>query len=424
MTSYKDFERVLLEELQPALGCTEPIAIALCAAKVREYLTDEPKEVQAYCSKNIIKNAWSVLVPNSQGMKGILTAISLGIVGGDASKNLRVLEDIDQEDIKKAKFLIENKVINTHVADVTNLLYIKIVCKTDNEEVVVEIKDCHDNITYVEVNGKVLFESQESGEENCSQDRSFLTVKSIIDFADNVDFKDIPELIKRLDLQIDSNMEIAKKGLDIGYGAKVGPIIKMTSHGDLKDEIKAMTCSASDARMGGCSLPVVINSGSGNQGITTSVPVIVFSQRENLPKDRLYRGLMVSNLIAIYQKYYIGKLSAFCGAVSAGSGAACGIGYLIGLEEEKIESILTNSLATSGGIVCDGAKASCASKIAVALDNSFLALEMAKRGIAFEYMDGIVGSCSHRTVKNIGKMASEGMNATDDKILEIMLEGN
>ncbi|WP_300408897.1 L-serine ammonia-lyase, iron-sulfur-dependent, subunit alpha [Lagierella sp.] len=424
MVSYKDFERVLLEELQQALGCTEPIAIALCAAKVKEYLTSDPRDIEVYCSKNIIKNAWSVLVPNSQGMKGILTAVALGIVGGKASKNLRVLEDITCEDIERAKKLIEDRVIKTHVSNVTNLLYIKIVCKTDSEEVTVEIKDCHDNITYVEVDGKVIYKSEISDKENCTEDRSFLSVRSIIDFADNVDLKDVPKLLERLDLQIKSNMEIAKNGLEKGYGAKVGPIIKMTSQGDMKDEIKAMTCSASDARMGGCSLPVVINSGSGNQGITTSVPVIVFSQRENLSKERLYRGLMVSNLIAIYQKYYIGKLSAFCGAVSAGGAAACGIGYLIGLKEEKIESILTNALATSGGIVCDGAKASCASKIAVALDNSLLALEMAKRGIEFEYMDGIVGSCSDKTVKNIGKMASEGMKYTDDKILEIMLEGN
>ena len=424
MVSYKDFEKVLLDELKQALGCTEPIAIALCGAKVREYLTSKPMDIEVYCSKNIIKNAWSVLVPNSQGMKGILTAVSLGIVGGDASKNLRVLEDISNEDIEKAKELIENKIIKTHVAEVPNMLYIRIEAVTANEEVTVVIEDSHDNFTFIKVNDEVVFEKGSSNNISEVEDRSFLSVKSIIDFADNVNFEDIPELIERLDLQIKSNMEIAKRGLKEEYGAKIGQIIKQTSKGSVEDEIKSMTCSASDARMGGCSLPVVINSGSGNQGITTSVPVIVFCEKENISKERLYRGLMVSNLIAIYQKYYIGKLSAFCGAVSAGSAAACAIGYLIGLDEEKIESILTNALATSGGIVCDGAKASCASKIAVALDNGLLALEMAKRGIEFEYMDGIVGNNCDTTVKNIGKMASEGMKDTDDKILEIMLEEN
>lgn len=424
MVSYKDFEKVLLDELQQALGCTEPIAIALCAAKVGDYLTAKPEDIEVYCSKNIIKNAWSVLVPNSQGMKGILTAVSLGIIGGNSSKSLRVLEDINDEDIKKAKELIENKIIKTHVAEVPNMLYIKIDAETANEKVTVVIEDSHDNFTFIKVNDEVIFEKDNDNNIKEGQDRSFLSVSSIIDFADNINLEDIPELIERLDLQIKSNMEIAKRGLSEDYGAKIGQIIKKTSKGSIEDEIKAMACSASDARMGGCSLPVVINSGSGNQGITTSVPVIVFCEKENISKERLYRALMVSNLIAIYQKYYIGKLSAFCGAVSAGSAAACGIGYLIGLEEEKIESILTNALATSGGIVCDGAKASCASKIAVALDNGLLALEMAKRGIQFEHMDGIVGSCCDTTVKNIGKMAREGMKDTDDKILEIMLEQN
>ncbi|MDO5017937.1 MAG: L-serine ammonia-lyase, iron-sulfur-dependent, subunit alpha [Lagierella massiliensis] len=424
MVSYKDFERVLLDELQQALGCTEPIAIALCAAKVREYLTSKPEQIDVYCSKNIIKNAWSVLVPNSQGMKGILTAVSLGIVGGEASKNLRVLEDIDTKDIKEAKNLIDKKIIKIHVAEVPNLLYIKIECKTSNESVVVELKDVHDNITYVKVNDKEILKSEDKESKSLDDDRSFLNVSNIIEFADKVKLEDVPELIDRLDLQIKSNMEIAQEGLKEGYGAKIGPIIKKTSSGSIEDEIKAMTCSASDARMAGCSLPVVINSGSGNQGITTSIPVIVFCERENLSMEKLYRGLIVSNLIAIYQKFYIGKLSAFCGAVSAGGGACCAIGYLIGLDEKKIESILTNALATSGGIVCDGAKASCASKIAVALDNGLLALEMAKRGIEFEYMDGLVGNCLDKTVKNIGKMAHEGMKFTDDKILEIMLDEN
>ena len=256
MVSYKDFEKVLLDELQQALGCTEPIAIALCAAKVSEYLTAKPEDIEVYCSKNIIKNAWSVLVPNSQGMKGILTAVSLGIIGGNSSKSLRVLEDINDEDIKKAKELIENKIIKTHVAEAPNMLYIRIEAVTANEKVTVVIEDSHDNFTFIKVNDEVVFEKGSDNDVSEAEDRSFLSVSSIIDFADNVNLEDIPELIERLDLQIKSNMEIAKRGLSEDYGAKIGQIIKKTSKGSIEDEIKAMACSASDARMGGCSLPV------------------------------------------------------------------------------------------------------------------------------------------------------------------------
>ncbi|QQK08743.1 serine dehydratase subunit alpha family protein [Miniphocaeibacter halophilus] len=420
---YDKFEEILLEDLQQALGCTEPIAIALCAAKAKSILNKVPTKVILHCSKNIIKNAKSVTVPNSNGLKGIEVAAALGIVGGNSDKNLKVLEDITESNIEEAKKLIASKIFTIEIADVPNLLYIRTELIFENDVVSVEIKDRHSNISKITKNKEVIYSSEDdSSGDNQECDKSLLNIHSIIEFADSVDLSKRKELTNRLDLQIECNTNISKEGLSGKYGAGIGHIISETSfETDIKSEVKACTTAASDARMGGCGLPVVINSGSGNQGITTSLPVITYAKSINASKDKLYRALIVANLTTIHQKQFIGKLSAFCGVVSAGAAAGCGIGYLMGLNEEQIEKVLVNTLATSGGIVCDGAKPSCALKIAVALENAFLAIDMAKRDIVFDSGDGIVGENVEKTIENIGRMASVGMKNTDDEILNIMI---
>ncbi|WP_100065455.1 serine dehydratase subunit alpha family protein [Miniphocaeibacter massiliensis] len=417
------YEEILLNDLQQALGCTEPIAIALCAAKAKSILGNIPSKVILYCSKNIIKNANSVTVPNSNGLKGIEVAAALGIVGGNADKNLKVLEDITDNDICEAKKLINNKIFTLEIAQVPNLLYVRTDLFFEDNLVSVELSDRHSNISKISKNGELIYDNssdESSNEQEC--DTSFLSVENIIEFANNVNLKERKKLTDRLDLQINCNSSISDEGLSGRYGAGIGHVISENSFdSDLKSKIKAATTAASDARMGGCGLPVVINSGSGNQGITTSLPVITYAKHINASKDKLYRALIVSNLIGIHQKRFIGKLSAFCGAVSAGAGAGCGIAYLMGLNTEQIGKVLVNTLATSGGIVCDGAKPSCAAKIAIALDNAFLAIDMAKNNIVFESGDGIVGGSIEKTIENIGRMASLGMKNTDDEILNIMI---
>lgn len=419
---YDKFEEIILEDLQQALGCTEPIAIALCASKAKEILNNIPEKVIIYCSKNIIKNAKSVTVPNSNGLKGINVATALGIIGGKSSKNLKVLEDISDEDIEKAKELIDKNIFTIEIADVPNLLYIRTELYFKDDVVSVEIKDRHSNISEIIKNGEVIYssENEDTCEEEC--DKSLLNIERILDFANNVNLEERKSLTDRLNLQIECNTNISKEGLAGKYGAGIGHIISETSFSsDIKSEVKACTTAASDARMGGCGLPVVINSGSGNQGITTSLPVITYAKSINASMDKLHRALIVANLITIHQKKFIGKLSAFCGVVSAGASAGCGIAYLMDLNKEQIEKVLTNTLVTSGGIVCDGAKPSCALKIAVALENAFLAIDMAKRDIVFDSGDGIVGENVEKTIENIGRMASVGMKNTDNEILNIMI---
>lgn len=425
--NYDIFEKIILDDLQQALGCTEPIAIALCAAKAKVTLGETPTKAVLYCSKNIIKNANSVTVPNSKGLKGIEVAAALGITGGNPEKNLRVLEDITDENIEDAKKLIAGDIFELKIADVSNLLFIRVELYKNDQVVTVEIKDRHSNISKITKNNEIIFSenSPESQEiiKNVKDEKSILSISSILDFANNVDLDARKELRDRLDLQIMNNSQISKEGLSGKYGAGIGNVISQNNfESGIKSQVKANTASASDARMGGCGLPVVINSGSGNQGITTSLPVITYAESINADRDKLYRALIVSNLIGIHQKRFIGNLSAFCGVVSAGAASGCGIGYLMGMTQDQIEKILTNTLATSGGIVCDGAKPSCASKIAVSLDNAFLAIDMAKNNIAFEAGDGIVGETVEKTIENIGRMASVGMKSTDEEILNIMIE--
>ena len=417
------YKKILMKELIPALGCTEPIAIALAAAKAKEVLGGMPDKVLISCSGNIVKNVKGVTVPNSGGMKGITAAAVLGICGGNPDRGLQVLEGITEDDRLEARRLLRDKDIRIVLVEDEENLYLAVRLENGDGSSMVEIKYDHTRFYSIEKDGKKLFECDAVNGASEDTDKSCLSLNSIIEYADNVDLIENWDLVQVLERQISYNSAIADEGLTRRYGAEVGKTIMES--GDPKDprtRSKARAAAGSDARMGGSSLPVVINSGSGNQGITVSIPVIEFARSMEVPMDKLYRALIVSNLMAIHQKKYIGKLSAFCGVVSASAAASSGVGYLLDYDYETISNIVTNTIATTGGMVCDGAKPSCASKIAMALDNMIMAINMSKEGRTFHQGEGLVGSDVEETVRNIGRMARLGMKNTDTEILNIMIE--
>ena len=417
---YENYINILKEELVPALGCTEPIAIAFAGAKVREVLGDMPESVVVKCSGNIIKNVKGVTVPNSNGLKGIDVAAVLGIVGGDASKNLEVLSNIKQDDIDNTKKLLKTDFCKCELIENVENLYIIIEAKNKKSNAVVEIRNGHTNITKIVKDGKEIFKSDDNSSSNSNTDRESLTVKDIYTFANEVKIEDIKDIISR---QINMNTAISKEGMKNEYGASVGKtLLKHYGENDIRNKAKAYASAGSDARMGGCAMPVVTNSGSGNQGITASIPVIEYASHLKVSEEKLYRALVLSNLIAILQKKHIGKLSAFCGVVCAATGAASGIAYLHDATYKEITDTIINALCTIGGMVCDGAKSSCASKIAEAIDCGILAFNMARDGKVFKSGDGLVKNDVEATIDSIGRMAKEGMKATDVEILNIMIE--
>lgn len=415
---YDNYVKILENELVPALGCTEPIAIAYAAAKAREVLGEFPDYVEMRCSGNIIKNVKGVTVPNSDGQKGIDVAAILGIVGGDASRELEVLESVKQEDIEKTRELAAAGYCTcTLQEDVANLYIVAKVCK-GSHYAEVTIINRHTYITRIVKDDVVLFEAAVSEESSNYVDKSLLNVKDILEFANTVNIDDVREVLKR---QIEMNSAIADEGLMHPYGAQIGRTLLQVYGDDVKIRAKARAAAGSDARMGGCSMPVVINSGSGNQGITVSVPVIVYAQEKNIEKEKLLRGLVVSNLIAVHQKKYIGSLSAYCGVVSAACGAACGICYMLGYPYEVVCETITNTIATVGGMVCDGAKSSCAAKISTALQTALLGMKMGLHDRAFQPGEGLVEDDVEETIRSIGRMGRDGMHSTDLEILNIML---
>lgn len=419
---HTNFKAILMSELMPALGCTEPIAIALASAKAREVLGDFPEEVTLYCSGNIIKNVKGVTVPNSGGLKGIDIAACLGICGGESSKKLQVLEGLSEQDIGEARLQVGKKLVKVVLVEGEENLYLRAELRKGIETASVEIKYDHTRFYRIMKNGVVLFEDDIKIGGNEGIDKSALSLKNILDYADYADLHTNTDLTDLLDLQIAYNSAIADEGLNNKYGAQVGRTLMASGNeNDPQTRAKARTAAGSDARMSGCNLPVVINSGSGNQGMTVSIPVIEFAQALQVPKDTLYRALLVSNLVAIHQKRFIGRLSAFCGVVSASAAAGAGIGYLHGYGYKTISSIIVNTIATTGGMVCDGAKPSCASKIAMALDNVLMAINMSKQGRTFLEGEGLVGSDVEETIENVGRMAKVGMKATDLEILKIMI---
>lgn len=416
---YEAFIKILEEELKPAMGCTEPIALAYAAAVARKVLGEVPDKVVIGASGSIIKNVKSVIVPNTNRLKGIPAAAAAGIIGGDPDRELEVIAHVTEEQIRGMKEFLDNTPITVEHVD-NGLTFDIIVTLYKGESCSkVRIVNYHTNIVLIEKDGEILREVEVQGEsEEGLTDRSLLKMKYIWDFINSVDIADIKEL---LDRQIECNMAIAEEGIRGDYGANIGKVLIDMNGADIRTRARAMAAAGSDARMNGCELPVIINSGSGNQGITASVPVIVYARELGVSEDKMYRALALSDLTTIHQKTPIGRLSAFCGAVSAGAGAGAGIAYLNGGDFEAVVHTVINAVAIVSGIVCDGAKASCAAKIAEAVDAGIIGYNMYVRGQNFEDGDGIVKSGIEDTILSVGRLAKEGMKETNDEILSIMI---
>ena len=417
---YGAFVKILEEELKPAMGCTEPIALAYAAAVARKVLGEMPDKVAIGASGSIIKNVKSVIVPNTNRLKGIPAAAAAGIVGGDPDKELEVIAHVTEEQIKGMRTFLDTAEITVeHVDNGLTFDIIVTLYKGENYSKV-RIVNYHTNIVLIEKNGEILQELEVQGEsEEGLTDRSLLSMADIWDFINTVDIADIKEM---LDRQIACNMAIAEEGIRGDYGANIGKVLIDMNGTDIRTRARAMAAAGSDARMNGCELPVIINSGSGNQGITASVPVIVYARELGVSEDKMYRALALSDLTTIHQKTPIGRLSAFCGAVSAGAGAGAGIAYLNGGDFDAVIHTVINAVAIVSGMVCDGAKASCAAKIAEAVDAGIIGYNMHIRGQNFEDGDGIVKSCVEETILSVGRLAKEGMKETNTEILSIMIE--
>lgn len=416
---YGAYVQILKEELVPAMGCTEPIALAYAAAKAREVLGEKPDTVKIGASGSIIKNVKSVIVPNTDHLKGIPAAAAAGIIAGKPEKELEVIAEVSKEQIEEMKDFLQNADISVEYVD-NGITFDIIVTETKGESsATVRIANYHTNIVLIEKNGQVLFEEKVEGEkEEGLTDRSLLNMKDILDFAETVDIEDVREVIGR---QIRYNTAIAQEGLKGNYGANIGSVLLEMEGDNIRVRAKAMAAAGSDARMNGCELPVIINSGSGNQGMTCSLPVIEYAKELNSGEEKLYRALTLSNLVAIHQKTGIGRLSAYCGAVCAGAAAGAGIAYLHGGGYEEIAHTVVNALAIVSGIVCDGAKASCAAKIASSVEAGILGYNMYKCGQQFYAGDGIVTKGVDETIKNIGRLGKEGMRETNVEIIDIMV---
>ena len=422
--NYKNCVKILEEELLPAMGCTEPIAVAYCAAVARETLGAKPEKVLVEASGNIIKNVKSVIVPNTGHLKGIEAAAAAGIIAGKAEKQLEVIAEASEEQQQEIKNYLENTEIKVALAGTPLIFDIIITVWSGESCAKVRIANFHTNIVLIEKDGELLKSLPvEAGSEDALTDRSFLSVELIYDFANTVELEDVKPL---LDTQISYNMAIAEEGIKNSYGANIGSVL-LASHPDLKGEdairlkARAYAAAGSDARMNGCELPVIINSGSGNQGITASVPVIIYSRELNVGEEKMYRALVLSNLLGIHQKTPIGRLSAYCGAISAGVAAGCGIAYLKDGSLRAINHTLVNALAIASGVICDGAKASCAGKIALAVDNGILGFEMYCQNQQFRSGDGIVKKGVENMIQSVGRLGREGMRQTDTEILHIMV---
>ena len=412
--SYVD---VLKKELIPALGCTEPIAVAYAAAKAREVLGTMPQYVDIKCSGNIIKNVKGVKVPNSGGLRGIAAAAVLGIVGGKPEKELEVLNDVTDEDRAVTRELLRSDFITTSLAEDVDNLYIDITVTAGQDTARVVLVNRHTLITRIEKNGEVIF-SQDVAYEASETDWSKWSINSILDFADNIELELVKDL---LDQQIVMNSAIADEGLKGNYGANIGSLLLEVEGNSVRVRSRAKAAAGSDARMNGCPLPVVINSGSGNQGMTVSLPVIEFANELGLSDEQLYRALLVSNLVSIYQKHYIGSLSSFCGAVTAAAGAGAAITYMSGGSHEEVCHTIINTVANVGGIICDGAKSSCAAKIASAVEAAIVAHEQSVRGLSFAPEEGIIKDNIEDTIRGMGYIGRVGMANTDKTVLNLMI---
>ena len=419
-TIYQTYLQILNEELVPAMGCTEPIAVAYCAAKARQVLGQLPDRVVVEASGNIIKNVKSVVVPNTGGRRGLAAAAAIGIVAGNPDRELEVISEVTAQQQEALAAFLDNTPITVKPALSDLVLDIWIHVYAGEEQASVRIINHHTGLANILHNGKVLLEQEPVNPvENNGLDYDLLTVADIYDFATTMDVGDVKELFDR---QMAYNCAIAEEGLKNDYGANIGKVLLRTYGDDVHTRARAKAAAGSDARMSGCELPVIINSGSGNQGITVSVPVVEYAREWGCSEDKLYRALAISNLTALHLKDGIGRLSAFCGAVSAGAAAGAAISYLDGGDLDDVSHTLVNALAIASGIVCDGAKASCAAKISSSIDAAQLGHQMYRDGQQFYGGDGLVVKGVENTIRSICEVGREGMKDTDRKIIELMTQ--
>jgi L-cysteine desulfidase len=416
---YQTYLQILQDELIPAMGCTEPIALAYAAARAREVLGCIPQRVHIGTSGSIIKNAKSVVVPNTGQLKGIAAAAAAGVIAGRPEKELEVISEVSDREIEEIhQYMSENEIKVEHIDH--GITFDIIVTVSSGESYAqVRIVNTHTNIVHIDKDGDILLDIPVDKEGDGAMASDMLSVEEIWDFVQSVDLEDVSDILQR---QIEYNTAIAKEGISGDYGANIGKVLLSAYGDDVKNRAKAMAAAGSDARMNGCELPVIINSGSGNQGMTCSVPVVEYAKELGVSKDKMYRALVLSNLVAIHQKSGIGRLSAYCGAVSAGAAAGAGIAYLNGGGYREITHTVVNALAIVSGMVCDGAKASCAAKIAASVDAGILGYEMYIRGQQFYGGDGIIIKGVEGTIQNVSRLGKEGMRKTNEEIIKIMVE--
>ncbi len=416
---YSSYLNILKSELVVAMGCTEPIAVAYAASIAKSYFIGKPDAIKLVVSGNIIKNVKSVVIPHTGGMKGLVGAISAGFVAGDASKELEVIANVSEEQIEDMKTFMNEVNFEIEQSGSDCQFDIQITVTSNDHHVFVHLLNYHTNVVKVEVDGNVLVNKEVNDETKDMSDYQLLTVENIVEFAKTVDIEDVKDI---LDRQIQYNMAIANEGMNNPWGACVGKIL-LESYGDsVANKAKAYAAAGSDARMNGCEMPVVINSGSGNQGMTTSIPVIIYARELNVSDEKLYRALVIANLVTTHLKTGIGRLSAYCGATSAGCGAAAGITYLYDGDFYEIAHTIVNAVAINSGVICDGAKSSCAAKIASSVEAGLLGMQMTFNKTQFYGGDGILAKGVENTIRNVGRLASSGMRDTDKEILNIMLE--
>lgn len=416
---YNQFVSILKEELVPAMGCTEPISVAYATAKAKTYLDGLATSATLIVSPNIVKNVKSVTVPHTGGLIGLKAAVLVGLVSGDASLELSVLSNAKKEDEDVIAQMMTSFPLKIEVCEDGNVFDIAIRLENECSSSYVRIADDHTKIVSIKQNDVEIY-SQEL-EKKTVIDKSLLTIENIIEFANTVKIEDVSTA---LDRQIKCNLAIAEEGINNKYGANIGKIYLHAGVEDAERKAKAYAAAGSDARMNGCEMPVIINSGSGNQGLTCSVPVIVYAKETNKKYEEMIRALVVSNLVTIHLKSGIGTLSAYCGVVSAGAGAVAGISYLKGKTYEQIANVIINCLAIDSGIICDGAKASCAAKIMASLETGFLGIRMQESNNNFYTGCGIVKDNVEETIQSVNRLASKGMRDTDREIIKIMLENN
>ena len=414
---YDSYLNILKEELVPAMGCTEPICLAYAAAKARKVLGTLPKRVVIVASGNIIKNVKSVIVPNTGGLKGLKASVAAGIVAGNPDNVLEVIADVTPEQKQDLAHFLETTLITVEPLDCIARLDVTVHLYDGEHSSSVRIAGHHTNVVSIEKDGKKLFECECADTNANMTDRSCLRMDKIYDFANTADLEDLKPIIGR---QMTCKA-IAMEGLQSKWGANIGSTL-LRFNNDVRQKAKAWAAAGSDARMSGCEMPVIINSGSGNQGMTVCLPILAYAEEFGISEERTYRAVALSNLVAIHQKTGIGRLSAYCGAVSAGCASGCGIAYLMGESLEVIEHTLENGLGMAAGIVCDGAKPSCAGKIALSVEAGILGYEMSKHGDNLLGGDGIIGNDAEETIDHIGRLGRNGMRETDVEILKIMVE--